>query len=300
MTVEQSESESNPSEDNQASQPSVGDTLRAAREQAGLSQDAVAQELRMPLGRIQALESDDFSRLSSRTFVRGYLRAYGKLLDVDPESLLSIYQAQVAGEEEPAPVLDTSVNGAGNRPFWRPAAVVIALLLAGWLVSSWFLGNRAGTEAPGTSVVPPSESLSYSDTLANAPMEEVAEPGETTDAESSPEGVSNEVEAAPDSAGAAPENLADTRVIEQVQAQVLDRLGLSFSDECWLEVTDAQGDVLFTNLVQPGRELTLEGRAPFEVKLGNAQAVSVELNGEPVDLNIPPSARVRTVSVGEP
>ncbi|WP_111640702.1 RodZ domain-containing protein [Marinimicrobium alkaliphilum] len=298
MTAEHSTPENNDAVAIDEMPVSVGETLRQSREQAGLTQEAVAQQLCMPLGRIQALEADDFARLSSRTFVRGYLRAYSKLLEADPETLLAIYQAQVGDQEERAAVLSGADNGAGNRPFWRPAAVVVALIVAGWLVSSWFFGNRASTDVPASSVVPPSESVAYSDSVANAPLStepEILEGDERVGDASREDAESESAEVATPSA----EVLAATRVVEQVETPTLDQLGLRFSDECWLEVTDAQGDVLFTDLVQPGRELALEGRAPFQVKMGNAQAVSVELNGEPVELNIPANVRLRTVTVGE-
>jgi transcriptional regulator with XRE-family HTH domain len=69
--------------------PTVGEYLRSAREQQGLSIEDVARELRMPLQRLKLLEADDFSYLNSDTFVRGYLRAYAKLLQVDPATAIA-------------------------------------------------------------------------------------------------------------------------------------------------------------------------------------------------------------------
>jgi cytoskeleton protein RodZ len=91
----------------------------------------------------------------------------------------------------------------------------------------------------------------------------------------------------------------EVEVVEQAPALTLDTLHFRFTDECWLEVVDSLGDVLHTNLQQAGSELTLQGKAPFQVKMGNAPAVSVSLNGEPLSLNIRPGTRLMNVTLGE-
>jgi cytoskeleton protein RodZ len=83
------------------------------------------------------------------------------------------------------------------------------------------------------------------------------------------------------------------------QLAELDRLELEFSDECWLEVSDAQGDVLATDLQRPGSRLTLIGKRPFQVKLGFAAAASIKLNGEPVAIAPQAGVKVLTLNVGE-
>src|SRR5690625_8040425 len=80
---------------------------------------------------------------------------------------------------------------------------------------------------------------------------------------------------------------------ETTQPAPLDLLELNFTDECWLVVTDAQGDVLVTDLIQPGRELNLQGQAPFEVRMGNAHAVQLSLNGTAYELDVPASTRLK-------
>ena len=81
--------------------------------------------------------------------------------------------------------------------------------------------------------------------------------------------------------------------------RTLDRLELTFAEECWLEVSDAQGDVLATELQRPGSSVSLLGVAPFSVKLGNAPAVRVTLNGDEVAISPSAGTKVMTISVGE-
>jgi cytoskeleton protein RodZ len=64
----------------------------------------------------------------------------------------------------------------------------------------------------------------------------------------------------------------------------LDEISFSFGAECWLEVSDSRGDVLATELQPAGSKIKLIGQAPFDVKLGNAPAVEIQLNGKKIDV----------------
>jgi cytoskeleton protein RodZ len=64
-----------------------------------------------------------------------------------------------------------------------------------------------------------------------------------------------------------------------------DKLEFSFSDECWVEVTDADGESIYGDLNRSGDSLVVYGTAPFEVLFGKAPAAQVAFNGEPFALN---------------
>ena len=59
-----------------------------AREAAGLSLDQVAQQLKLAPRQVKALEDENFGELPGRTFSRGFVRNYARLLNLDPEDLL--------------------------------------------------------------------------------------------------------------------------------------------------------------------------------------------------------------------
>ncbi len=59
-----------------------------------------------------------------------------------------------------------------------------------------------------------------------------------------------------------------------------DTLFFSFTDECWVKVSDATGKVIFANTSNKGDNLQLLGQGPFEILLGNAKAATLFLNGE--------------------
>lgn len=64
---------------------------------------------------------------------------------------------------------------------------------------------------------------------------------------------------------------------------------LSFSRESWVEVRDASGSVIFSQLNPAGTERVIRGQPPFQVTVGNAGGVSVRYNAREIDLG--PSTR---------
>src|SRR5688500_8153862 len=71
-------------EDNQQySLGGIGARLRIAREALHFSQKDVAMRLHLSPHIIQIIESEDLRQAPPATFMRGYLRSYAKLLNVD-------------------------------------------------------------------------------------------------------------------------------------------------------------------------------------------------------------------------
>ena len=70
--------------------PLPGETLRQAREQKGLTLGEVSGALKFSIRQIEALENDDFQQLQGKTFLRGFIRAYARLLKLAPDPLLEM------------------------------------------------------------------------------------------------------------------------------------------------------------------------------------------------------------------
>lgn len=69
-----------------------GDILRKAREAKNLSQREVADRLRLRLQIIELLEADQYDSFSTPTFIKGYLRAYAKVLGVNDQEVFAAYK----------------------------------------------------------------------------------------------------------------------------------------------------------------------------------------------------------------
>jgi cytoskeleton protein RodZ len=79
----------------------VGDRLRLAREQAGMTVAQVAAETRIPQRQLELIEAGDFAALPSRTYVVGFSRSYAKAVGLDQKEITEAVRAELA---ESAPV----------------------------------------------------------------------------------------------------------------------------------------------------------------------------------------------------
>ncbi|MFJ2328356.1 MULTISPECIES: RodZ family helix-turn-helix domain-containing protein [Pseudomonas] len=59
---------------------------------------------------------------------------------------------------------------------------------------------------------------------------------------------------------------------------------LQFSADCWAQVTDGRGKVIFSGLKHKGDSVSVSGKPPLNVRLGVARAAQVSYNGQPVDI----------------
>ncbi|MEO8847522.1 MAG: RodZ domain-containing protein [Casimicrobiaceae bacterium] len=71
----------------------AGAMLAHARDEAALSVDTVAAQLKLAPRQVRALESGDFAALPGRTFVRGFVRNYARLLGIDAANVLAALPA---------------------------------------------------------------------------------------------------------------------------------------------------------------------------------------------------------------
>lgn len=62
------------------------------------------------------------------------------------------------------------------------------------------------------------------------------------------------------------------------------KVQIQFTADCWTQVTDGNGKVLFSAIKRKGDSLDLSGKPPFAVRLGFARGAQVSYNGQAVDV----------------
>ncbi|MEC4561448.1 RodZ domain-containing protein [Pseudomonas inefficax] len=62
------------------------------------------------------------------------------------------------------------------------------------------------------------------------------------------------------------------------------KVAIQFVADCWTQVTDGNGKVLFSAIKRKGDNLELTGKPPFSVRLGFARGARVSYNGQAVDV----------------
>jgi cytoskeleton protein RodZ len=229
----------------------IGARLRAAREKRGLTVLQAAERLHLDVRIVEALEAGDFTALGADVYVRGHLRRYAETVGESPPELQQLYSESARA---PRPDLTRIPRGepenTSSRLLLPALLLVVGFAVAGLL---WWLLTLPGEKA---------RPLPADRTPAAAPAAAVATDTPDRDAP------------APAAAGSGAAALPG----RGPQA----RLDLRFSGASWVEISDGQGRRLLHGLIEGGSSRTLTGSAPLIVVLGNAPAVTLRLNGQPV------------------
>lgn len=109
----------------------LGTVLRTAREQMGLSIADTAVKLHLRPGIVENLEADDFSNISSSTYVRGYVKNYARMLGVDNALIEACLARQVPLVTQPAMQSfsrKTTYQARDTKLKWLSFFIVLVLL----------------------------------------------------------------------------------------------------------------------------------------------------------------------------
>lgn len=268
--------------------PSVpGKQLAAAREEKGLSIADVARSLRLSVRQIEAIEADDFDKLPSKTFLRGFIRNYAKLLQLDPEPLLLASQLAVTQPlpqaiSVPLGQLEFSVSrsqrtfsGSRTRPWLKylPAAVLVVGVL-GWATFELLHGNDS------TVVVKPAGD-SAAMVLPLPPIPSSAQ-NEATPAGAAESAVVPAIPASKEENLSAAAPVANPEAIAAQSGGA--KIKLSFSGESWIELKDKSGRTIYKQTGQAGNEQIISGTSPLTLTVGRAANVKVIFNDKLIDL----------------
>ena len=73
---------------------SIGQQLKAARERKGVTASQAAAATHLKVQHVEALERDDYSRLTVPTYAKGFLKIYAEYLGLDSVPLIREYSQQ--------------------------------------------------------------------------------------------------------------------------------------------------------------------------------------------------------------
>ena len=137
---------------------SVGLRLQRARMEKKLSQVEVAEKLFLTTQIIECLDDGAFERIPKKAFIRGYIRAYARVVGLEGSELVAAYDAEVGRDEgqgdEATILMNAEDPSLAKNPIFRAGAMGIAVLvivvLLVWMVMSGGQGDRSGP--PSSSV----------------------------------------------------------------------------------------------------------------------------------------------------
>jgi cytoskeleton protein RodZ len=271
-----------------------GERLKQARESLGFSREDIATHLHLSVDKIAALERGESEGIAAPVFLAGYLRAYAKKVDLPGEEIVEAYEA--LGEIETPSIeprtadygkmqsnLPSFASTSGLSP-WLGWGLLVLVVLGGVALGWRMLGSNTDSSKPlVTSRIESAPTLTGETTLSPPGEDNIAGGEASTDAE-----VPADVELNTEQAEETPKTLAP-------RAQLI----LTFREDSWAEIRDAQGNRLMHRLGRAGEERSVTGVAPFEVVLGFAPGVDLQYNGQVYDLSLYKNRRLVRFTVGK-
>ncbi|HET8711823.1 MAG TPA: RodZ domain-containing protein [Spongiibacteraceae bacterium] len=272
--------------------PSAGAMLAQAREKKRMTRATVAERLNLLVSQVAALEESDFARFPGETFVRGHLRSYARLLELDECAVLSAYGC-AATSLTPVSIQEhvkwRPVSLEQKISYWRRYSGLAATLVV--LVALWSWQQHR-------------EKIQRLSLTAEGGMQQEFAGGIDSALNSGAEGaLFDSVQLLPNSedSSAVASTVADhggNASDSQVQTEEVDKLSLRFSADCWIEIKDRDNKLIVATLKHTDEKLQIEGRGPFKVLLGYAPGVSMAYNGAPVKVDVSEGTRSTRLIVG--
>ncbi len=261
----------------------LGQMLRARREARGLSQEQAAQQARVQLVFVRALEDDDYHLLPDELYLTRFLYEYATFLKLDPAAADATFRRQFRRPAAHSPLYRAVPRLAAlpwRRLLWAAAAFLSLIPLAFILLS--LVGKERETPPPPSPVAAgETESRWF-------PPEPAASPGEARAVPAPDVAEPSPARALLTGRGAAPET--GQRHVLVVRAREL----------TWLAVRVDGGDE-HEVLLREGEMVRWSAVQGFLLTVGNAGGVDLVLDGHPVhlparrgevvrDLRLPPIA----------
>jgi cytoskeleton protein RodZ len=285
---------------------SAGALLMQVREAAGLSRADVAHKLKFSQRQIETVESGDYAALGGKTFVRGFVRTYAKLLGIDAGAVLAALDrselppetGQVVADPKgiPFPTAASPVN-----PVLRYAVISIGviatciLILYVWHGEELLSGPVVTLPPAKPAIAPAAESGAVSQPVTLAPN--IVQSGPAAGDKDPPATAVKPQKRALENPQEKSAEMPAVRTAAPGGGGSGRRLLMSFERDAWVEVKDVNGHILFSQLNLAGTQQVIEGRAPFEVVIGNAQFVHLRYKDAPFDLKPYTRADVARVSL---
>jgi cytoskeleton protein RodZ len=266
--------------DAEASGPLGGERLAVARRAHEISASDIAKELHLDEPKVRALEQNNFELLGAPVFAKGHLRKYAELVGVPIDDIIADYY-QLNRTSGAPPVVGPARKF--ERDFspgpWIAGGIVVVVIASAayW----WFTREPV---PPPVARTEPAVLAPFASEARDEPVQEAAakaaEAAEIV-SESEPLVVVEDLPP-PETvlvSSAAPVFEADTLAEEESFLPQV-HVELSFSGDCWTEVSDASGRRLFYNLGTAGTVVALSGDEPLQIVLGDSENISITVEGQ--------------------
>ncbi|MBE0458252.1 DUF4115 domain-containing protein [Pseudoalteromonas sp. KG3] len=275
----------------------LGQTLKSSREQADVSLEELAKNLKLSVLQLQRLENDEHHLIGPATFIKGYTKSYCREFNLDTAVIMALFpepQETFKKTNMQSFSKRTEKEAHDNRLMlvsYAILAIVIGSSAVWWWQNSAPIDKQVVTPSinntPESTITLPEQKP---DTVLVSQLEQ-AGPDEAIDDFATP--ADEQLDEQLDEQQATQADTTEPAITaSQPKADGLGTIVMHFNEESWVEIHDGKGDKVAFGVKKAGYEMTVTGHLPFSVVLGKHQAVDITLNGEKVDISNFPKNRL--------
>jgi len=260
---------------------SLGSLLRRSREERRIDLDEAASVTRIRRNNLEALENEEWSKLPSRVFVKGFLRSYAEFLGLDKEMVLDSYR-KVFPFQECKPEALKGIDLKSTR--WYHITIILVLALAFALAIIYLKKSDISIIDKALqhieTQVPEEKKEDLSENKDDKIQEDIFLEGENEDTAEK----KDEIVPKLDSAQA-------TRILRELtvpQEEIYEEplsprytLTANVNKQTWIAINIDDSSVK-EYLFQPGNTVKWTAEKGFDILVGNAGGIEFFLNGNPV------------------
>jgi len=232
----------------------IGVTLKTARESFNKSLFDLSKLTNLSVKQLTLLEENKFDEIGEGVFVIGFLRIYAKVLRINPNLIIDAYKSNydnVSLKQSSKYVDDSGNSKSKNVIFLKNIFITIFVIV----IVSIFIFLIKKNKLISTKI----NSKDETQQIGDLPEEDIntgTQMDQLIDLNDSP----------------------DYDALENYESGKIN-LRLVFTEECWIEIKDINGNIVNSSFNLPDTELTIESSLPLSFIFGNSEGVSLYLSG---------------------
>ena len=257
----------------------IGEVLRLARVNQGLSLEELQRKTDIQLDMLEALESDDFDKLPSPFYVRSFLRKYAWAVELDESIVLDAYDSgsMITYEEVDVDEIELSGRRRSNRKkrSLLPLFYFVLFSLSILVFVTYYVWNYIQTQPTETT----SANYNVVTTTTNATTSETTTSETTTSNQTTSPSSSSEASTLTVS------GQGDVISVEYKTSKDTAELQLSVTDATsWISVSDT--DLAGGTTLEPNNKTaktTISKGSPVTITLGVVKGVKIKIDNQEID-----------------
>ena len=257
-----------------------GELLKEARKKTRRRYKRLSSELGIPEKYLEALEENNFSIMAGPTYVKGYLRAYAKKLDLDPETVIAAFDRYLKDQRRLKKKAVKKEQKKETKQKFSYIYAVIFLLIALIMLLIVFIpeGNNNSEKKEDISSYSATEIQNSNDIplILNTKPALSIELEQDTSQDISDLNIQEEVVASEITEEVKEETI-------KLSIETINTIEMNFSGDCWIELMDKKGIIEY-RLAKAGTSIFFEGVGPFKLLIGNSKRVELFYNDVKVSL----------------